>query len=151
MDGKRTKGLDAIAILANSTNEQLRASATTRMTSLREDITKAVDAADVVYREKEAEYLVAVSYWKRAASAQERTEAAQKVGHLQRELAKTEEVRQSARYPHRFIQQKDLFRSVIDPDTRDARVIPFPVYLERTMASNPTERSILIPTATQSS
>jgi hypothetical protein len=142
MDHKRVKGLDAIAILVNSTNPQLRASAATRMTALREEVQTAVKTADDAYRAKEAEFLEAVGVWKRADSVQERAEAADKVGQIQRELAKSEEIRQKARYPHRFIQQKDLYRNMIDPDTRDTRTIPFPVYVERTIATTPTERSI---------
>jgi hypothetical protein len=142
MERKRAKGMDAIAILVNSTNEQLRASATTRLTSLREEIHQAVHAADEEYRGREAEFLEAVTAWKRADSVQERTETALVVGRLQKDLVKLDEMRQRARYPHRYIQQKDLFRNVIDPDTRDMRTIPFPVYVERTVTSDPTERSI---------
>ena len=142
MAGKRV-GLDAIAILVNSDKEQLRASAITRLDTLRAENAASVSAADEAYRATEAEYLEAVTAWKRATPA-ERGAAATRVGELQRTLEHQDTARQEARYPHRHIQQKELYRNVIDPDTRDMRKIPFPVFVNRTAATDAKERSILL-------
>ncbi len=144
MERKRTKGVDAIPIIVHSKNEQLRVAAITRMTTLREEIAAAASAADEAFRAKEQEYLEAVAAWKRTGTPQERGAAAAAVGTLQRELGKLDETRQSQRYPHRFIQKMELFRSVIDADTRDTRKIPHPVFVERTMTTDPTDRTVLL-------
>ncbi len=144
MEGKRTKGLDAIPTIVHSENEQLRASAITRMKTLRDEITAAVKGADEEYRAKEQEYLEAVAAWKRTATPQERGAAALTVGSLQRDLARLDEERQAAKYPHRFIQQRELLRRVINADTRDERKIPHPVFVERTATTDPVERMILL-------
>jgi hypothetical protein len=144
MERKRSKGVDAIPTIVHSTNAQLRVSAITRMATLREERVAAVKAADEAYRGKEQEFLEAVSTWKRAATPQERGVAAVEVGTLQRELAKLDEARQHERYPHRYIQTRELFRSVVDADTRDMRKIPHPVYVERTVATDPVDRMILL-------
>ncbi len=147
MDGKRkaTKGVDAISILTQSAhagNEQLRAAAITRMNTLRADIATATGAADEAYRAKEQEYLQAVAAWRQATDAQERGLRARLVGTLQKDLTALDERRQAARFPHRYVQMQDLFRTVIDADTRDTRKIPHPVFVERTATTSPTERSI---------
>jgi hypothetical protein len=136
--------VDAIPTILQSENEQLRASAVTRLSTLRQDIAAAVVAADESFRTKEQECLEAVATWRRAATPQERAAAALTVGGLQRELAKLDEARQAARYPHRFIQERVLQRSVIDPDTRDERVIRHPVLLARPLATDAEERSIAL-------
>ena len=136
------RGIDALPTILHSTNEQLRASAIVRMTTLREEINAAVKVADEAYRMKEQDYLQAVADWKQSATSQERASAAIKVGHLQRELAALEEIRQSAKYPHRFLQIKELARVVINPDTRDERKIPHPVFVERIMTTTAAERSL---------
>jgi hypothetical protein len=143
MEGKRTKGLDAIPTIVHSTNEQLRASAIARMNTLREDRLAAVQAADEMYRVKEQECLEAVATWKRAAP-HERSAAAMAVGSLQRELAREDEARQSAKYPHRFVQKQELMRTVIDPDTRDMRKIPHPVFAQQLMTTDAADRTILL-------
>ncbi len=144
MERKRTKGVDAIPTIVHATNAQLRASAITRMTTLREERAAAVKAADEAYRVKEQEFLEAIADWKRAATPQERGAAAVIVGKYQRDLAKLDEARQEERYPHRFIQKQELFRTVIDADTRDTRKIPHPVFVERTVATDPVDRTILL-------
>lgn len=141
---KGTKGVDAIPTIVHSTNEQLRASAIARMKTLREEIMAATKAADEEYRAKEQEYLEAVAAWKRTATPQERAAAARTVGALQRDLARLDETRQTARYPHRFIQKQELFRTVIDADTRDQRKIPHPVFVERNMSTDPADRTLLL-------
>ena len=143
MKRERTKGLDAIPTILYSNNEQLRVLAIARMTTLREERLVAVKAADEAYISKEREYLEAVSVWKRTAS-QGRATAAYAVGELQRDLAKAGETRQLAMYPYRFIQSHELIRAVIDPDTRDTRKIPHPVFVGHTMATNATDRTILL-------
>lgn len=144
MERKRTKGVDAIPTIVHSTNEQLRAAAITRMATLREEIAVAVRTADEAFRGKEQEYLEAVASWRRTTTPQERGSAALVVGAFQRELAKLDEDRQNRRYPHRFIQTQQLFRTVIDADTRDVRKIPHPVFVERTMTTDPKDRTILL-------
>lgn len=144
MDRKRDSGLDALPTLLHSPQEQLRASAQARLAAIREDIQQAVRVADEAFRHEEEAYLAAVAAWTRAATEAERAQAALAVGRLQVALAAADTQRQSARYPHRFIQQKDLLRNVIDPDTRDLRTIPFPVFVERTMTTTPTDRTILL-------
>ncbi len=137
-----TRGIDALPTILHSANEQLRASAIVRMTTLREEINAAVRTADEAYRMKEQEYLEKVAAWKQSATSQERAAGAIDVGRLQRELATLEEHRQSAKYPHRFLQLKELARVVINPDTRDERKIPHPVFVERTMTTTAAERTI---------
>jgi hypothetical protein len=144
MDRKRTKGLDAIPTIVHSENEQLRASAITRMKTLRDEITAAVKGADEEYRAKEQDFLAAVATWKQSANQQERGAAALTVGSLQRDLVRLDEERQAAKYPHRFIQTRELLRSVLNAETRDERKIPHPVYLERGLTTDPAERTILL-------
>lgn len=143
MEERRSQGVDAIPTIVHSTNEQLRASAITRMKTLREERAAAVKAADETFRTAEQEYLEAVATWKRA-EPQERGAAAATVGDLHRRLVHLDEVRQMERYPHRFIQTREMFRSVINADTRDTRKIPHPVYASQTMTTDPTDRSILL-------
>lgn len=145
MERASAKGVDAITVLtqaAHPTNEQLRAAAATRMSELRTDIAGAWSAADGAYRTKEREFLTAVAAWRQAAGPQERGHAAYRVGTLQRDLTALDEARQTARYPHRFIQKQELFRTVIDADTRDLRKIPHPVFVERIPTTAAKERSI---------
>ncbi len=142
MAATRVQGVDAIPTILHSTNEQLRASAVARMASLREEIAAAVKAADEAFRAKEQEYLEAVAIWKQSATSQERAAAAMGIGKLQRDLASLEERRQSAKYPHRFLQSQELARIVINPDTRDERKIPHPVFVERTMTTIAAERTL---------
>ena len=141
---EKRKGLDALAILVNSEEkEQLRASAITRLATLREDRATAVATADEAYRGAEREYLDAVAAWKHATNA-ERGAAALVVGELHRGLEGLDRARQEARYPHRYIQQKELYRNVVDPDTRDMRKIPFPVFVSRTSDTDAKERSVAL-------
>ena len=143
MEDKRVRGLDAIPTIVHSTSEQLRASAVTRMKTLREERAAAYRAADEAFRAKEQDYLEAVAAWRRTVP-QERAAAAVAVGALHRELAKLDETRQTARYPHRFIQTQSLFRVVMDADTRDQRKIPHPVFVGQTMSTDAKDRSILL-------
>lgn len=142
MDEKR-KGIDALPTIVHSTNEQLRASAITRMKTLRDERAAAVKAADESFRAAEQEYLEAVATWKRSVP-QERGATAAAVGKLHRTLVELDETRQTARYPHRFIQKRELFRSVIDADTRDTRKIPHPVFVNQTMTTDAADRMILL-------
>jgi hypothetical protein len=115
------------------------------MTTLRDELAAEWHAADEAFRAKEQEFLEAVAAWRRAGdSVTGRGEAAMAVGHLQAELAKLDVARQAARYPHRFIQTKELFRTVVDADTRDQRKIPHPVYLENVMRTAPAERTVAL-------
>jgi hypothetical protein len=139
-----TTGVDALPTILHSENEQLRASAIARLSTIRQEIAAAVAAADESFRAKEQECLEAVALWRRAATSQERAAAALVVGGLQRELAKLDEARQVARYPHRFIQERKLQRSVIDADTRDERVIQHPVLLLRPFTSDVAQRTIAL-------
>ena len=137
-----TRGVDAIPTILHSANEQLRVSAIARMASLRDEITTNVTSADEAFRVKEQEYLEAVAIWKQSATPQERASAAMGIGKIHRELASLEERRQAAKYPHRFLQSQELGRIVINPDTRDERKIPHPVFVERTMTTTAAERTL---------
>jgi hypothetical protein len=139
------KGVDAIPTILYSDNEQLRGAAITRMTTLHDELHAGWHAADEAFRAKEQEFLEAVAAWRRAGnSVTGRGEAAATVGRLQAELAELDKVRQSALYPHRFVQTKELFRTVIDADTRDQRKIPHPVYLENAMRTGAVERTVAL-------
>lgn len=142
MEVKR-KGVDALPTIVHSTNEQLRASAITRMKTLRDERTAAVKAADETFRTAEQEYLEAVATWKRAVS-HERAAAAIAASKLHRILVELDEKRQMARYPHRYIQKREMYRSVIDADTRDTRKIPHPVFVNQGMTTDAADRTILL-------
>ncbi len=97
------KGLDPIAYLLYGENAQLRASAATRLQSLREDRIGAVENARATYRQKETQLLAAVLEWKQADA--DRSEKALEVGKLQKELANLDKERRNIEYTFRFQQQ----------------------------------------------
>ncbi len=97
------KGLDPIAYLLYGENAQLRASATTRLQSLREDRKGAVQVARDSYRQKEIQLLDAVQEWRQADA--DRADRALTVGKLQKELANLDKERRNIEYSHRFLQQ----------------------------------------------
>ncbi len=148
MERKRIQSVDAIALIAgagpSSIGSELRASAIARMSNLQEQIRITTHDAEESFRAKEAEYLEAVATWKMAASASERAEAALIVGRLQKSLAALDTLRQSSRYPHRYVQEKKLYRSVLDADTKDMRFIPFPVFTGSSMTTVAAERGITV-------
>lgn len=146
MAATTTKGIDAIPALLYSENEELRVSSITRMATLRQEIAADVARIDDMFRSKEQEMLAAVADWRKADTPQERAGAAHVVGRLQRDLAELDMDRQKARYPHRYIQEQTLERSVINPDTQDKRKIVDSVMVSKPMIANASDRLIAVDT-----
>ena len=68
--------------------------------------------------------------------------AANQVGILQLELQEIEKERQTAKFPVRYIQEMELKRNIKDYGTGDERMIPFPVFVGRTMNMDIADRTI---------
>lgn len=136
------RGADARAVMstaADSGAAELRATAATQLDTLRAKRKSAMDAADEEYRSKEFELLAAIQEWKQLVDPTLRGVAARQIGVLQKELAELDERRSSAANTVRSIQSLQLMRAVSDPDTRDTRNIPYPVFRAYTSQFSPTE------------
>lgn len=140
------KGADAVQYVVGGENADIRAAAGEHLKTAAAERHAAVAAADAAYRSVEKEMLGAVQTWKNTATTAERAVAALEVGRLQAHMVTLDRGRQEARYPQRFIQSATLPRQLINYETRDERVIPYPVFRGVLTTATIAERTIAVDT-----
>ncbi len=123
-----TKAVDAIAYLATGENSNIRAQAATRMATIASERATAIQVLNTTIRQKQRELLDVHRSWVMATASQNQDSAtavaaATAAAALQRELADLDRLRQETRYPHRFIQSRQIARMDLDYETKDERIM----------------------------
>lgn len=132
------KGIDAIGYMIYGTDDKVRATAASHIEGRRKEREGQVVSIEEAYTTKEQELLETVTEWKTTRD----TTIANQVGALQLELQEIEKERQMAKFPVRYVKEMELKRSIKDYGTGDERMMPFPVYVGRTMNMDIADRTI---------
>lgn len=137
-------GIDAL-IGVTSNNEKVRASSEAHLEALQKIRHDAVDVATQTFRDIEQVLLKAVAGWRNASEDGVRTDLLTQIGQLQVDMARLDDQRRHARYPHRYITNISIPRQMTHPETRDESKLE----LFRTvhMTTNPNDRLIVKDTA----
>ena len=136
---------DMAAVLATSTNPELRAAAEAKRTVLEETIRGNVATAAAAYKDIEGELLKAVDAWTVADSAATRNVAALEVGTLSRQIEEADKYVRTAMYPHRYIlAEKGVQKKQINYATHDERPVGYRVYLTILDTNTPGQRALPI-------
>jgi hypothetical protein len=143
------KAVDALAVLQRadgaSASTDIRARAGSHMEVLRAAREEAIRAAEVAFREVEQSLLETMESWKQAEGEGARRVIALRIGELQKELADLDASRRTARYPHRYLQNKPVSRMLINYEERNESQVSMWVAQHPLTAA--AERSIEVGTA----
>ncbi len=144
------KAIDAIAYINGATPDmELRAQCQSKMEAISAERNHAVIALQDEYLSVEKSLLETVRMWKSIDPDDVTTRAtlAREIGGYQTQLRDLDESMRTTKNPHRFIQDIELSRMMIDYTTRDERKVPFSVYKTVLLQTMPVERSIVVDTA----
>lgn len=143
------KAIDAIAYINGSNpNMELRAQCQSKMEAITAERQQAVQSLQNEYLSVEKSLLETVRMWKSIDPDDLSTRAtlAREIGGYQTRLRELDESMRTVKNPHRFIQDIELSRMMIDYTTRDERKVPYSVYKTVQLQTMPVERSIVVET-----
>lgn len=140
-----TRAVDAIAYVTQGSDPNIRAQSATRLETVQSERNTAVASINESIRAKQMELLQSHREWTAASSQGDANVAATiavSIGQLQKELADLDRKRQETRYPHRFLQSRQLARMAIDYETKDERI--FSVQCLNLMNTVAADRLVLL-------